>query len=56
MSVMLRSQIPESEAIRPTQAIEHICLTTGGNRDCAILMLGALTLQAFRQPCISSCH
>ncbi|MEG4323034.1 MULTISPECIES: hypothetical protein [unclassified Microcoleus] len=38
MSVVLRSQIPESEAIGPTQAIEHICITTDRNRDCAILM------------------
>ncbi|MEG4283876.1 hypothetical protein QUB68_12165 [Microcoleus sp. A006_D1] len=50
MSVVLRSQIPESEAIRQTQASEHICFTTGGNRDSAILMRGALTLQVFLQP------
>jgi hypothetical protein len=35
---VLRSQIPESEAIRPTQAIEHICITADRNRDCPLLM------------------
>ncbi|MEG4803863.1 hypothetical protein QUB63_00375 [Microcoleus sp. ARI1-B5] len=38
MSVVLRSQIQESEAIRPTQAIEHICITADRNRDCPLLM------------------
>jgi len=47
---VLRSQIQESEAIRQTQAIEHLCLTTGSNRDCAILMYGGLTVQVFLQP------
>ncbi|MEG4576590.1 hypothetical protein QUA56_28520 [Microcoleus sp. N3A4] len=41
MSVVLRSQIQESEAISPTQAIEHICITEGRNRDCSLLMRDA---------------
>ncbi|WP_293133217.1 hypothetical protein [Microcoleus sp. bin38.metabat.b11b12b14.051] len=38
MPVLLRSQIQESEAIRQTQAIEHICIAADRNRDCALLM------------------
>ncbi|MEO6860830.1 MAG: hypothetical protein ABI180_04730 [Microcoleus sp.] len=38
MSLVLRSQIQESEAIRQTQAIEHIYITADRNRDCALLM------------------
>ncbi|MEG3841397.1 hypothetical protein [Microcoleus sp. herbarium14] len=37
MSVVLRSQIQESEAIRQTQAIEHICITPASNRDSPLL-------------------
>ncbi|MEG3847374.1 hypothetical protein QT971_12390 [Microcoleus sp. herbarium19] len=32
MSVVLRSQIQKSEAIRQTQAIEHIFITAATNR------------------------
>ena len=39
---MLRSQIQESEAIRQTQAIEHICITADPNRDYPLLMRDAL--------------
>ena len=42
LSVVLRSQIQESEAIRQTQAIEHIRLTTRSHRDSTILKRGAL--------------
>ncbi|WP_445173203.1 hypothetical protein [Microcoleus sp.] len=42
MSVVLRSQIQESEAIRQTQAIEHICITADPNRDYPLLMRDAL--------------
>ena len=35
---MLRSQIQESEAVRQTQAIEHIYTTPDLNRDCPLLM------------------
>ncbi|MEG3896010.1 MULTISPECIES: hypothetical protein [unclassified Microcoleus] len=38
MSVVLRSQIQESEAIRQTPAIEHISITPRSNRDCPLLM------------------
>ncbi|MEG3859464.1 hypothetical protein [Microcoleus sp. herbarium12] len=39
MPVLLRSQIPESEVIRQTQAIEHICIAADCNsRDCPLLM------------------
>ena len=38
---MLRSQIQESEAIRQTQAIEHICITADPNRDYPLLMRNA---------------
>jgi hypothetical protein len=35
---VLRSQIQASEAIRQTQAIEHICITAGPDRDYPLLM------------------
>ena len=35
---MLRSQIQESEAIRQTQAIEHISITADANIDYPLLM------------------
>ncbi|WP_293146768.1 MULTISPECIES: hypothetical protein [unclassified Microcoleus] len=38
MSVVLRAQIQESEAIRQTQAIEHTRITADRNRDCSLLM------------------
>ena len=36
---MLRSQIQASEAIRQTQAIEHICITADPKRDYPLLRL-----------------
>ncbi|WP_293342821.1 hypothetical protein [Microcoleus sp. CAWBG58] len=38
LSVVLRAQIQESEAIRQTQAIEHTRITADRNRDCSLLM------------------
>jgi hypothetical protein len=38
LSVVLRSQIQASEAIRQTQAIEHICITADPDRDYPLLM------------------
>jgi hypothetical protein len=35
---VLRSQIQASEAIRQTQAIEHICITADPDRDYPLLM------------------
>ncbi|MEG4986481.1 hypothetical protein QUB08_12025 [Microcoleus sp. BR0-C5] len=39
MSVVLPAQIQESEAIRQTQAIGHICLTADSNRDGRLLIM-----------------
>ncbi|WP_333163705.1 hypothetical protein [Microcoleus sp. Pol12B4] len=39
MSVVLRAQIQESEAILQTQAIGHICITAHSNRDCPLLIM-----------------
>ncbi|MEG4396084.1 hypothetical protein [Microcoleus sp. BROC3] len=39
MSVVLRAQIQESEAIRPTQAIAPICITAGSNREFPLLIM-----------------
>jgi hypothetical protein len=39
---VLRSQIQASEAIRQTQAIEHICITADPKRDYPLLMREAL--------------
>ncbi|WP_193976272.1 hypothetical protein [Microcoleus sp. LEGE 07076] len=55
LSVVLRSQIQESEVIRQTPAIEYICPATPSNRDFAVLKPGLLTLQVFRKPSLSSC-
>ncbi|MCZ0901776.1 hypothetical protein ON021_17920, partial [Microcoleus sp. HI-ES] len=39
LSVLLPAQIQESEAIRQTQAIGHICITADSNRDGRLLIM-----------------